>query len=329
MTVYFFYGKEEFRISKEIDLIKNNVLDRAFSSMNFRIYYNPSCEELLEICNTAPLMFGSVVNLIHCENYFLKIKNKKIDFSDTQMKDIEYAIKNVSDTNNLIFVCTIPRDSDKNIDARTKIFKLFAKNSNMKEFPQFREYDNEFTRFIQMILKEKELSADTKTITYLKNKLGVNLRLIDSELEKIKTAVYPNKKFTDKEIDEFCPMTENALELANLVTGKDKNAVLKYYNAVIEKKHPIEIIALLHSNLHKLLYIKTYERKKSSAEMSKELKIPEYPINLLMQKIKGISLKSLQDLKHDLLEAEYKIKNGKTQNPEYLLESVLLGSINV
>lgn len=326
MSIYFYYGKEEYTISKAVSKLKEELLDSSFGAMNFRIHYNPTFEELLEICNSAPLMFGNVVNLIHCENYFMKIKNKKVEFTDTQIKDLEFALKNISDSNNIIFVCIIPRNSESGPDARTKLFKLMAKCSNMKDFPQYRDYDANFTKAIQTILKEKELVADTETINHLKSRLGVNLRLIDSELEKIKTAIYPDKKLTEKLIDGYCPMSENSFELANLITNKDKNLVMKYYRAVIEKKHPLEVIGLLQTNLHKLLYIKTYEKEKNSAEMSKELRIPEYPITLLKQKIQNVSLKNLQDFKHNLTEAEYKIKSGKVQNAEYALEEVLLGS---
>lgn len=326
MSIYFYYGKEEYTISKAIAKLKAELLDSTFGAMNFRIHYNPSFEELLGICNSAPLMFGNIINLIHCENYFMKIKNKKTEFTDTQLKDLEFALKNISDSNNIIFVCIIPRNSECNPDARTKLFKLIAKSSNMKDFPQYREFDPNFTKEIQSILKEKELIADTNTVNYLKNRLGVNLTLINSELEKIKTAIYPDKNFTEKIIDTYCPMSENTFELANLITNKDKDIVMKYFEAVIEKKHPLEVIGLLQTSLHKLLYIKSYEKEKSSVEMSKDLKIPEYPITLLKQRIKDVSLKNLQDLKHKLTEAEYKIKSGKAQNAEYALEQVLLGS---
>ncbi|MGN0197877.1 MAG: DNA polymerase III subunit delta [Candidatus Gastranaerophilaceae bacterium] len=324
MTIYFFHGKEEFRISKEVEKLKTQLLDAAFKSMNFRIFYSPQPEELLEICNTAPLMFGNIISLIHCENYFFKTKNKKVEFSDEQIKSLDFALKNVSDSNTIIFVCNNPRGEDKKVDARGKLFKTIAGSSNIKEFAEFRDYDKEFTAFVSSLIKEKELSADTKTIAHLTERLGVNLRLIDSELEKIKTAIYPKKKFSIEDINTYCALTEDVFELADLIVGVDKNAVMKQFSAVIEKRHPLEIIALLHTNLHKLLYLKTYEREKSTKALSDALRIPEYPVKLLLEKIKNVPLTRLSDLKHNLIDAEFKIKTGKTQNPEYILESVLL-----
>lgn len=77
MAVWFFYGKEEYRIEQEISKLKNELLDDTFRSMNYRVYYSPSFDELLDVLQSAPLMFGNLLSVIHCENYFVKTKNKK------------------------------------------------------------------------------------------------------------------------------------------------------------------------------------------------------------------------------------------------------------
>lgn len=324
MTIWFFHGKEEFLMSKEIDKLKSQLLDEAFKSMNFRIFYSPSIEEFLEICASAPLMFGNLLSLVHCENYFIRYKNKKMEFSDENIQAIDFALQNVSPSHNIIFVCNIPRAEDKKIDTRTKIFKTIAKYSNIKDFPEYRDFDKNLISCIQTISKEKELIADNSTISYLVNHLGVNLRLIDSELEKIKTAIYPNKKFTTKEIEQYCSLQEDVFALADLIIEKDKNAILKQYSAVSDKRHPLEIIALLHTNLHNLIYIKTYQKEKTTKALSENLGIPEYPVKMLIEKLKNKSVEELLLLKHNLLLAEQKIKTGKTSSPEYLLESILI-----
>lgn len=329
MSIYFFHGKEEFLLSKEIHKLQTELVDEAFKSMNYRVYFSPDFEELLEICATAPLMFGNILSIVHMEKYFFKSGNKKLEFSDKQLKDFEYALNNVADSNNIVFVCNVPRDDDKKIDTRTKLFKMFAKNTNMREFAQYRDFDRDLPNVIISMAKERDLQIDSRTVTHLVERLGVNLRLIDSELTKLQTAIFPNKKVTNADIDEYCTLTENVFELADLIVGEDKNAVMKQFSAVIEKNHPLQVIALLHTNLHKLIYLKTFEKEKSTKTLSSELFIPEYPVNLLLEKIRNKSLKELLDLKHYLCDAEIKIKTGQTQDPEYLLESVILRGGNV
>ena len=324
MSVWSFYGKEEFRISAEIKKLRKQLLDETFRAMNFKIFYSPEIEELLSIISTTPLMFGNTLSVIHCENYFFKTKNKKIEFSDEQIKSLDFAMQNISDSNNIVFVCNIARDDNKKPDSRTKLFKTIAKYTTPKDFPEYKDYDKNLNSFLSEMIKEKELVADTKTINFIIQYIGVNLRLIDSELEKIKTAIYPEKKFTQKEITEYCSLKDDIFALADLITSTDKNAVIKQLFSVTEKRHPLEIIALLQPNLHKLLYLKTFEKEQSIQSLSSNLGIPEYPIKNILEKIRTVSLAELSELKHKLTDAEIKIKKGETLNPQQLLESVLL-----
>lgn len=326
MAVWFFYGKEEYKIEKEVERLKKELLDDTFKSMNFRIYYSPSFDELLDIIQSAPLMFGNILSVIHCENYFLKVKNKKIEFSDSQLDAIEAALKSISDSNNIIFVCENPRNEDKKPDSRTKQYKVFTNNSKVTEFSQYRSFDKDFIPYVISMAKEKGLKTDTKTAEYLADRLGVNLRLISSELEKIATAIYPEKTLKTKDIDEYCRLTDNVLALADLIVSKDKTSIMKQLFSVFEKSHPLEVSALLHSNLRKLIYIKANQQQMSYRMIADKWKMKsDYPVKLMAEKIKSISLKQLSDFKHNLTEAEYKIKTGQTVNPEYLIESVILG----
>ena len=289
MSVWFFWGKEDFLISREIEKLRKQLLDEAFSAMNYRIFYSPDFEELLSICSTTPLMFGNTLSVIHCEKYFIKSKNKTIDFSDEQIKSLDFAMQSVADSNNIVFVCNIARDANKKPDSRTKLYKTIAKYSKPREFPEYRDYDKELPVIISSLLKEKDLVADTKTINFIIQYVGVNLRLIDSELEKIKTAVYPNKKFTQKEITEYCVLKDDAFALADLITDRDKNAVMKYFASVIDKRHPLEILALLQMNVHKFLYFKTFEKEQSAKSLGDHFNMHEFLVKKTLEKIRNIS----------------------------------------
>ena len=325
MAVWFFHGKEEYKMEKEVLKLRGELLDDTFKSMNYRIYYNPAFSELLDILQSAPLMFGNILSVIHCENYFIKIKNKKIDFSDEQINSLEDAFKNISDGNNVIFLCEIPRDDDKKPDSRTKLYKVFAKYAKAVEFPQYRNFDKDFIPYVISMAKEKGLKSDIKTAEHLTERLGVNLRLISSELEKIATAIYPETILKAKDIDTYCRLTENVFALADLITSNNNDEIMKQMSSIFEKSHPLEVSALLQSNLRKFIYIKSNQNTLSLKMIADNLKMHEYPVKLIADKIKNISLKELKDFKHRLTEGEYKIKTGQTINPEYILESVIFG----
>ncbi|MEI8128286.1 MAG: hypothetical protein WCG95_01585 [bacterium] len=70
MSIYFFYGDEDYNIELEIKKLKKKLLDKNFASMNFKTADNPSFPELISLLRTQPMMFGNLMIVIDCEDYF-------------------------------------------------------------------------------------------------------------------------------------------------------------------------------------------------------------------------------------------------------------------
>ena len=114
MSIYFYYGDEDYNIEQAIDE-KRNLLDKNFSAMNFKSYDNPSFIDLISILRTTPMMFGKMLIVINCIDYFSN------SFEDSQNKQLEEALSLVSDEVDIIFTAILPRNENK---------KLFMKISN-------------------------------------------------------------------------------------------------------------------------------------------------------------------------------------------------------
>ena len=125
--IYFFYGEEEFNISNEIGKLKKT-LDKNFLDMSFKIYDNPKFPDLISILRTQPMMFGKMLIVINCLEYFSKT------FDDKEIKQISEALENNTDNLDIVFVAQLPRDEGKKLDSRKKLFKLLKKY-NAQEFP--------------------------------------------------------------------------------------------------------------------------------------------------------------------------------------------------
>ena len=66
MTVYFFYGDEDFLIDSELDAMRSK-LNPDFISMSYKIFDNPEYSELIGILRTPPMMFGDSLYIINAE----------------------------------------------------------------------------------------------------------------------------------------------------------------------------------------------------------------------------------------------------------------------
>ena len=116
MAVYFFYGDEEYNIEQEIFKLKKG-LDKNFLEMSFKTFDNPKFPDLVAILRTQPMMFGKMLVIIKCNDYFTKT------FDDKEMKQIEEALEDNNDNLDIVFVAELPRNEGKKLDSRKKLFK--------------------------------------------------------------------------------------------------------------------------------------------------------------------------------------------------------------
>ncbi len=321
MAVFLFYGQEEYLMEKEIKKLKNELLDVSFMSMAYKVFDNPPFNVLIEALQGTPLMFGSSLTLINIDKYLV---GNKLSLDDKQIESIDFALKSLSDSVNIIFVCKISRDENKKPDSRKKFYKTLSKYSQVREFAQFRTYQKELNAQIAKMAKEKDLTISSDGISLLIEQLGANLTLIDSELEKLKTALHPNKNVDKSAIAKYCTSSEDVFILADLIIQGNKNEVLKQYSLLTEKRHPLEIFSVLQSNFQRFIFIKSNEKKMSAKDISLKLKLHEFIVMKTQEKLKKTSLDRLLAIRENLINAEFKIKTGQTLSSETALELALL-----
>ena len=307
--IYFFYGDEEFNISNEIKKFKDK-LDKNFLEMSYKYYNNPKFPDLVAILKTQPMMFGKMLIEINCLSYLSGKSSEDKGFDDKQIKQITEALDDCSESLDIIFTAQLPPDSQKKIDKRKKFFKLLSKY-NSKEFLQIPSYKTaELESWIKQQAKTKDLKLTDEIASAILIQVGGNLRLLDSELEKLK--IYAGKNNITKDmVKEICVTNEDLFIFADYLMAGDRKKALEEYQKLLTKKHPLEIMSVLHTLLHGKIQIKALSNSHSQDEIAKIINMHPYRVKLELQKLKNTSIKSLVKLKKNLTNAEYKIKSGQ------------------
>lgn len=322
--IYFFYGDEEFNISNEIRKFKNK-LDKNFIEMSYKEFDNPKFPDLIAAISIQPMMFGKMLIVIDCVKYFQSSKKDEGSFDDKELKQLTEALENVSSDLDIIFKACAETDSKKksSIDKRKKIFKVLSKY-NAQEFNQIPSYKTEeLELWIKNQAKKKNLSMQPDAVSTLLLQVGANLRMLDSELEKLK--VYVNDKSVTKEIvKEICVNNEDLFVFIDYLTTGQVSKALSEYQKLLTTMYPLAILSVLHTMLHSKIQIKS-NSSKSADDIAKIVNMHPYRVKLEMNKMKNISLKTLVTLKENLTEAEYKIKSGQSNlSPEREIEYAIL-----
>ncbi len=318
MSVYFFYGDEEYSIEQAINE-KKKLLDKNFSAMNFKTYDNPSFTDLISILRTTPMMFGKMLIVLNCLDYFSK------SFEDSQNKQIEEALSLVSEDVDIVFTAILPRNEGKKLDSRRKLFKLLSKQ-NAQEFKTIPTYKvDEITSWINKYARKIGIKVEQEASLTLIEQIGNNLREFVNELDKLKLAVYPEKIVTKNDVKVNCITNEDLFNFTDyLMTNKTDLALLEF-RKLLQKKHELEIMSALQTMLRKWILIKLNEKKISTFEISKLTGMHEFVIQKNMQKMKNHSLRDLIKLKQNLIDAEYKIKSGQALDTKEVIEYAIIG----
>lgn len=316
MAVYFFYGEEDYNIEQEIEKLKKS-LDKNFLDMSFKTFDNPKFPDLISILRTQPMMFGKMLIVINCINYFSKT------FEDKEIKEIEKAIEDNNENLDIVFAAILPRNENKKLDSRRKLFKILSKH-NAKEFKVIPTYKTqELESWIIKTGKSKDLKFEKDALTSIISQLGNNLRQIDKELDKLKLYIYPNNIVTSRAVKDICVSNEDLFAFSDFLMQWQKDKALSEYRKLLDTKHPLEILSALQTMLRKWIVLKAKAKTATNTELAQLTGINEYRIQIDLKKLKNTNLKDLVKLKLNLTESEYKIKSGQVIDIEKEVENAL------
>ncbi len=308
MAVYFFYGDEDYNIEIELDKMRSK-LNPDFLSMSYQVLDNPDYTNLITALRTPPMMFGDMLVVINSESYFLSNKNA---FDDSELADIEDALLHNPESLNIVFVVKLPRDENKKLDSRRKLYKILSKY-NVKEFPTFKTYKTaEISNWIKLHGKNKDLKFKDDAIELMIEHIGNNLRQFDAEMDKLKLIAYPEKTVTKKMVEDICVSNQDLFNFAELVMVGDKDKALLEFKKLLDKKHPLELLSAIQTMLRKWIVLKTKASVCSTSELSKMTGMHEFVVKQNIQKLKKTPVSELVKLKENLFEVEYKIKSAES-----------------
>lgn len=323
MPAYLYWGEEEFNLENAVRELRKKVLDENFAVLNHKKLNEPEILELIETLQTLPMMFGNLLVEVNATNLFLR-GSKKAAASDSLTKKLFETLENLNERVHLLFICPVPRDTGKKIDGTLKLTKLMQKTAKVEEFPAFKFYED--YKAVDWVIKQaasKSLKISKDSAAILIANIGVDLRKLDTELEKIKTSIHPKVQITSKDLEEMVSTSENIFLLADLWVKGDKISAIKELHKLFEKNHALRLIATLQTMSRKWLKIKILSKKNNSYDIAKLVNSPEFVVKKDLEKIKNISAEKLTELRERAVQAEFKIKTGEL-SPENAMELLIL-----
>ena len=310
MPVYLFWGEEDFNIDSSMKELREKVLDPNWVALSHKVLTEPDISLLNETLQTLPLSFGNILIEVY-SSLFLR-GGVKVSSSDKNVKKLIENIETVNEKVHLLFVCKIPRNTQKKIDSSLKLTKTLQKVGQVQEFPAIKAYkENDLIQWINRATLKKGIKISRDASLKLLMNTGSELRKIDSELEKLKLAIHPQTFIKQEDVLQLCANHENVFLFADLWLKGDKPKTLIELHKLLEKDHPVKIIAVLQTVIRRWIKIKLESQTNNAFEVSKTINLHKFLVENDIKKLKNISIDNLIRMRTNLTDAEYKIKSGK------------------
>lgn len=240
--IYLLYGTNYFLIKREIEKIKleNNIESIDINNYNLE---NTILDNILDDALTLSLF--SQKKMIIVDNSYIFTSSVRKKGLDHNIDLLNKYIENPNPDTILIFVV-----NEEKIDDRKKIVKLIKINGNVIEFNEVKNIDT----FIKNELNDYKM--DAVTINSFVNRVGDNLAIITSEIEKLKLYKNDDKIITKDDVFDVCSeqIDVDMNELTNSIVSKNISKSLKIYNELIKQgEEPLQIIIRL-ANQFRIIY---------------------------------------------------------------------------
>ena len=314
--IYLFHGDEEFGRSERIAALRARLGDLAEMNTVVLAGRSLSQDELLHHCDVPP--FLGDFRLVIVNDLLTRLEKKGPDGKITQTgKDFlawlaDY-IPVIPETTVLVL------NESKKIPARNPVLKAVNKLGDRGEVTLFQTPQlkrGELAGWVAKRAREMGIRLDRGVAEDLATFIGPNLRLINSELEKL--ALYAgDRTITKKDVAVICPYAREA-SIFDMVDalGNRRTAVAFRLLAQMRNQgaHPLYLLTMIVRQYRILLQVKDYvARGMRKEEIASTLHLHPYPTGKAMAQSRNYTPRQLESIYDRLLETDVAIKTGKLE----------------
>ena len=297
--MYLLYGIEKYLIDEKIkNIIKENNLDNI--DINRYDLENNLLQDIIDDASTVSL-FQDKKMIIVDNSYIFTSANKKVPDQNTDL-----LAKYIENSNpNTILIFTVLKEK---IDSKKKITTLIKKYGKVEEFNNI----NNISKIVVDLFKPYKI--DSKCTNLLINRVGNNLDLISSEINKIK--IYKDIDYNITE-DDIINLTHKNIDMDifklidNILNLKKREALECLEEMIKYGEEPIAITIMLANQIRIMYQSKNLIKKGySEHEISNILEIHEYRIKKALEKSRNFTDKKILSKLEELADLDYNIKSG-------------------
>lgn len=307
MTIYLYWGEDDFSLTKAVNDLRKSVLDPSWASFNYDKISPDQPDAVINALNQAMTPpFGTGGRLVWLVNTSIFQQ-----CSEAMLTELERTLPAIPQE------CILLLTTANRPDGRLKSTKLLQKHGHIREFALIPPWKTEeLVQRVKSHAQEIGVKLTVNAAELLAQSVGNDTRMLVNELEKLQLYA-GNSKFP---LDEnaiaklVTSNTQNSLQLAAALLKRDAAKALELVADLINKNEPaLRIVATLIGQFRTWLWVKLMvsegESDPKAIATAAEVTNPKR-IYFLTKEIQYLSLKQLTSTLRLLLELEFSLKRG-------------------
>ena len=301
-------GKDEYRLSERVSEFRLTVTPPEMSDINTtRLDGNiVTIEELLTSLTTVPFMADR--RLVVVEGLLNRLGGSKKDLGEwLNFPDL---LKDLPPTANLLLIEREPIPSNK-------LLSTILRLSQVEKFSPLRHRD--LLDWIDARCSKLGLEIERTAVALIADSVGSELRLIDSELNKIKT-YSRGRLITREDITLMVPYVrqQNVFRVVDsVIEGRTRDALNASSMLIGLGESPSGIVRMIERQLRFLILAKhLLSRKIPTGDIGKHINLSGYPLQKTLEMERKISQARIMSMHDNLLKSNIRVREGKLTEQE-------------
>lgn len=306
-----FYGEDEFQKEEFVKRVTASILDTESLPFNLNIYDAKEIDTrvIIDTANTLPFLSKHRVIII----------NNVESLKEDQINLLAAYSKNPNPNTCLMLLVN-----------KAKLPEEFSGlNSDSKRFNPLA--NEELFIWIKNRLKLSSVDIETDALELIIELTGNNLRIISSELEKLKTYIGKRPIIKKEDVQNLLGISiqNTAFDFIDLIFKEDSSGALKALNSIKTdiERHPPRLIGLILWNFKQILKVKSLlDEGKKDYEIFQAVRMKRKTTSDFIRQARKLNLKNLRRIFKLLLDLDLSLKRSKVspQTGYELLSAQLL-----
>lgn len=202
---------------------------------------------------------------------------------------------------------------EREVDKRGKLYKAVKSKGRVVELS--RQNDRDLERWFMGKVKEEGKQIQESTVRYIFSRVGKNLDNLEKEMEKLFCYTLDQEMITVSDVDAICTaqISKRIFAMVDAVAKQDKKKALDYYyELLVLKEPPDNILALLNRQFRLLLEVQALVKKgMGRKQVAGKVGVSQDVVGIYINQCRNFRKAELRAIMEEGAELEEAVKTGR------------------